>query len=67
MKDLTPLILLVEDMLKKFFETDQKVGLAIAVTLPPEYNNVHWITNLNRKDGIQLFYDTANKMLDKLN
>lgn len=39
-----------------------KPALAIAFTLPPDYKETHWVTNVSREDGIELFQETANKM-----
>ncbi len=37
-------------------------GLVMAYTLPPDYDEVHWITNVPRKEGIVLMRDVATKM-----
>jgi hypothetical protein len=37
-------------------------ALIMAFTLPPNYDEVHWITNVTRKEGIQLMRDTATRM-----
>ena len=39
-----------------------KPALVMAFTLPPEYKQVHWITNVSRKEGIVLMRDTATAM-----
>lgn len=42
-----------------------KPAIAIAFTSENEkYQECHWMTNVTRKDGITLFRDTADKMLD---
>jgi hypothetical protein len=41
--------------------------LAIAFTLAPEYDEVHWVTNVSRRDGIELFRATAAKMIAETN
>ena len=66
MKDLKPMVKEIETVIKKYLELDEKPGLAIAMTLPPKFNNVYWVSNLDRKDGIMLLDKTAQKMLDDL-
>ncbi len=41
----------------------ERVAFAICYTLPPNYDEVHWATNVDRKTGIMLFEETAVKML----
>jgi hypothetical protein len=55
--------------LEKVFEKHgfRKPGMAIAFTLPPGYDECHWVTNVSRDDGIKLFQDTAQKMIAKTN
>lgn len=66
-KDLQPIIRMIEAELKKFFEIEDRVGLAIALTLPPDYSRASWITNLSRDDGIKLFINTAHAMSNEMN
>ena len=61
--DLRPLAKELEEVFKKRFRG--KPAMAIAFTLPPDYEEVHWITNLSREDGITLFTETAQKMRNK--
>ncbi len=43
-------------------------GIAICFTLREEqWREVHWITNLKRKDGVKLFSKTATKMIAQTN
>lgn len=37
-------------------------AMAIAFTLPPDYKDVHWVTNVSREDGITILTETALKM-----
>ena len=39
-----------------------KPALIMAFTLPPDYQELHWITNVTRKQGIEIMRETANKM-----
>lgn len=41
-------------------------AMAIAFTLPPDYDEVHWVTNISRQDGIKLFEKTALKMVAQI-
>jgi hypothetical protein len=52
----------IEKLVNSFFKTE-KIGIAIAMTFPPKYNNCSWITNFSREDGANLFICTAEKML----
>ena len=67
MKDLTPIIMAFEEILKEWYGTDQTIGLSIALSLPPGYKDVHWVTNLDREDGIKLLESTTQKMKDLRN
>lgn len=70
MKDLTQLANDLEEVFKRYFKNcddDNRVGMAIAFTLPPDYMDVHWVTNLSRDQGIDLFESTATKMRSRLN
>lgn len=62
-KDLTPILKVIEAELGKFFEVEERVGMAIALIHPHFKNEVCWITNLRREDGILLFAETADKMV----
>lgn len=58
--DLTKLATELEEVFKRYFRG--KPAMAIAFTLPPDYKEVHWVTNISREDGIELFMNTALKM-----
>lgn len=58
--DLTSLADELEAVFKRRF--GNRPAMAIAFTLPPNYDEVHWVTNVSRADGIELFEGTANKM-----
>lgn len=62
--DLTPLAKDIERVFLNHFGWMRggKPAIAIAFTLPPNYTDVHWVTNVSRVDGIELFQETANKM-----
>lgn len=56
--------------IKKVFEKHigKDCALAIAFTQPKdEYSRVHWVTNVERKDGIKLFSETAKAMKAEMN
>ena len=61
-EDLTPLVLSIEAAFQDFFPGQDRPALAVAFTLPPGYDTVHWITNVSREDGIAIFEETAKKM-----
>jgi len=42
-------------------------AMAIAFTLPPDYEICHWVTNVSREDGIEIFRNTATKMVSQTN
>ena len=58
--DLTPFCKEVEALVKRHF--GKRAALAIAFTLSPDYDEVHWVTNVSRGDGIRLFAATAARM-----
>lgn len=61
-EDLSPLVAALESVFSDYFPGAEKPAMAIAFTLPPDYNHVHWITNVSRENGIELFEATAQKM-----
>lgn len=63
--DLTGLAKDLEAVFVRHF--GEKPAMAIAFTLPPTYDEAHWVTNVRREDGIRLFASTAEKMLSKTN
>jgi hypothetical protein len=63
--DLTTLAKDLEKVFEKYFKG--RPGMAIAFTLPPDYDQCHWVTNLKRREGIKLFADTAIKMQGQAN
>ncbi len=66
-KDLTQLSKEIEALVMKHFDLKDRPALAIAFTLPPEYLEVRWVTNVSRRDGIELLEGTAEKMRSQLN
>jgi len=48
--------------LKKQLGTDRTPAIGLCFTLPPEYQECHFITNVSREDGIKLFKNTAARM-----
>ncbi len=64
--DLTKLATDLEAVFKKHFK--ERPGMAVAFTLPSrDAQDVHWVTNLSRGNGIALFRDTAAKMAAQVN
>lgn len=58
--DLTDLAKELEAVFMRRFKG--KPAMAIAFTLPPDYKEIHWITNVSREDGITILAETALKM-----
>lgn len=58
--DLTDLAKEIEAVFMRHFKG--KPAMAIAFTLPPDYKEVHWITNVSREDGIIILAETALEM-----
>ena len=52
----------IEDVIAEHFEVKATPGLAIAVTLPPNYDRVYWISNVPVGQAAMLFRQTANKI-----
>ena len=65
--DLTSLAKALEHIIRAHFETEERPTMAIAFSLPPDYKDVHWVTNISRSDGIELFEKTAKKMISQTN
>ncbi len=65
MGDLTDLAKELEAVFEKHF--NGRPAMAIAFTLPPDYDEVHWVTNVSRDNGIFLFRETARKMIGEIN
>ena len=65
--DLTKFAKKVEKLFADEFCKGKKPGIAIAFTLPSEYKYVYWVTNVSKEDGINLFKETAAKMISQTN
>lgn len=60
--DLTKLAEILAFAIEEFTGTKQP-AMAIAFSLKEsDYKEVHWITNISRSEGIELFREVANKM-----
>lgn len=60
--DLTLLQRSIEKTVQSYLNIDRKPGLAIAITLPPDYCQVYWIANLGRSNAIELFEAVIDKL-----
>jgi hypothetical protein len=58
--DLTGLAEDIEAVFEKHGFSDPALG--VAFTLPENRRHVHWVTNVSREQGIQLFGATAEQM-----
>ena len=68
MRDLTAFAKKVETLFEEEFGSEEgKPALAICFTLAPDYDECHWVTNVAREDGINLFLQTATKMTARTN
>ena len=65
--DLLPLVKKLEIIVNDFFNSKETIGLALAMTFPPDYKSVSWVTNFSREDGALLFLTTAEKMIKDYN
>lgn len=65
--DLTPLAKKLEQVITDHFKLEEKPAMAIAFTLPQDYAECHWVTNISRGDGITLLKNTAEKMQAQTN
>ena len=63
--DLTNLMNRVEAMFEKEF--GGKCAIGVCFTLPPDYDDAHFVTNIPRSDGIRLFAGAAEKMQARVN
>ena len=63
--DLTRLANDLEAVFERHF--GERPAMAICFTLPPGYDECHWVTNVAREDGIKLFLETATKMTAQTN
>jgi len=55
----------IEAVFNKYYEG--KPAFAIAFNLPPDRHEVHWVTNVDRMDGIFIMRETADKMQSQIN
>ena len=60
--DLSQLVKEVEALIQERFGEDQRPAVALAFTLPRDYAEVHFVTNIPRHMGIQVFEGAAEKM-----
>ena len=66
--DLTAFAKRVEALFEEEFSRGRGTpAMAICFTLPPHYDECHWVTNVSPEDGIKLFLQTATKMTAKTN
>jgi hypothetical protein len=63
--DLTGLAEDIEAAFEKHGFSNPAFG--VAFTLPDDRRKVHWVTNVPREDGIQIFAATAQKMQAEVN
>jgi hypothetical protein len=63
--DLTGLAEDIEAVFEKHGLSDPAFG--VAFTLPDNRRKAHWVTNVPREQGIQLFGRTAQKMQAEVN
>lgn len=63
--DLTKLAEDIEEVFEEHGFEDPAMG--IAFTLPENRRKAHWVTNVPRQQGIQLFANTAQRMQAKAN
>lgn len=64
--DLTGICKAVESAIEEI--TGQKPAVAIVFQMPAvDGNDTHWVTNVNRTDGVKLLMDTALKMQSGMN
>lgn len=64
--DLTPLCVDIKKVIKKHFTAKDPV-VAVCFMLNPKDGNVHWVTNVSRLDGINLFKEASIKMFGGIN
>jgi len=63
MKDMSNLINNIENQIQEFSGSKERVAMAVIFVDPiAEGNNVHWITNVSRPDGIKLLENTVLSM-----
>ena len=65
--DLTPLAKKLEQVITDHFKLKERPTMAIAFTLPQDYAECHWVTNIPRGKGITLLKNTAEKMQAQIN
>lgn len=52
----------IEDVIAKHLDVPDTPGLAIAVTLPPDYYRVYCVSNIGAGQAAMLFRQAANKI-----
>lgn len=65
--DLSQLAKDIESLLMQMFGESERPSVALAFTLPRDYSEVHFVTNLSRPLGIQVFEGAAEKMKAQAN
>lgn len=64
--DLTQLAKDIHEVFNKHFPGG-KPAFGVAFLLGPNYNEAHWVNNMDRQTGIKIFWETADKMEAKIN
>lgn len=63
-KNISKIFKQFEENLKNYYNI-KVIGLALVITLPPSFIDVHGITNFSRSKGIKMFRKAADKMENK--
>jgi hypothetical protein len=63
--DLTDLAVEIVNVIKAKFGGNPAIG--VCFTLEDDRKEVHWVTNVSRVDGVNLFQNTAKKMIAQTN
>lgn len=67
MKDLQPMCREIEEVIKKHLHLTERPGLVITLTVPPRFDDVHWISNTDRASAAKMLHAVADKMIAKNN
>ncbi|OIN59769.1 hypothetical protein [Arsenicibacter rosenii] len=62
MKDLQPMCKEIEAIIKKHVGLKETPAIVIAFTCEPDWNEAHWIMNIQRPQAVMILRATADKI-----
>lgn len=62
-QDMTKLCNDIDALIGEFMRVEGRTGVIVAFTIPPNYNEQFWVSNLSRPDMIRTMQDLLGRMI----